>query len=345
MKRLLLGVAMCLALCQGTAQGAMALAELPGQPGDGPVTLFYPSSTPEGPVQRGPFVLSLATDGVLQPSNGRLIVISHGSGGAPWVFTDLARAMVEAGFVVALPRHRGDNHMDAGTPGPPSWRQRPAEVSRAIDTLAQHPLWSSRLALDKVGVYGTSAGGHTALTLAGGRWSDAAFLRHCDAHLAADFSSCVGFVTRLQGNLWDPLKKAVAMGVLRQRFTDPTWHSHHDPRVAAALASVPFAADFDMASLAAPRIPLGLATADGDINQVPRFHAQPVLAACPPCEHVVDLPRGGHGAYLSPLPPFKPGSIEAALLNDPPGFDRPAMTDAHRAMVGFFLRHLKSDNP
>jgi predicted dienelactone hydrolase len=318
---------------------------LPGLSGDGPVTLFYPSSTPQGHVQRGPFVLSMAPDGAPLPGNGRLVVISHGSGGAPWVFADLARAMVEAGFVVALPRHRGDNHLDPSTPGPQSWRLRPAEVSRTIDALAQHPEWSSRLALDKVGVYGTSAGGHSALSLAGGRWSDAQFLRHCETHLAQDFSSCVGFVTRLRGNLWDPIKKAVALGVLRQRFTDPTWHSHNDTRVAAALAAVPFAADFDMASLATPRIPLGLATADGDINQVPRFHAQAVLAACAACEHVVDLPRGGHGAYLSPLPPFKPDSIEAELLNDPPGFDRTTLIDAHRAVVGFFLRHVKGDNP
>lgn len=120
MKHLLSGVAMLLVLCQGTAQAGMGLAQLPGLVDDGPVTLFYPSSAPEDTLQRGPFVLSLAPDGSHQPGNGRLIVISHGSGGAPWVFTDLARAMVEAGFVVALPRHRGDNHMDPGTPGPPS---------------------------------------------------------------------------------------------------------------------------------------------------------------------------------------------------------------------------------
>ena len=75
------------------------------------------------------------------------------------------------------------------------------------------------------------------------------------------------------------------------------------------------------------------ATGDGDINQVPRFHSQAVLAACVPCEHVVDLPRGGHGAYLSPLPPFKPDSIEAALLNDPPGFDRATLAEAIEARL------------
>jgi predicted dienelactone hydrolase len=334
-----------LALCAGCAHAGMGWTALPGTAGDGPVTVFYPTAAANVAVQRGPFALWLAPDAPPADGKRRLIVISHGSGGAPWVFADLSRALVEAGFVVALPRHHGDNHLDNSTPGPPSWRLRPSEIARAIDVMGHHAAWKTRLQLDKVGIYGTSAGGHAALTLAGGWWSDANFLRHCEQHLEQDFSSCVGFVTRLRGDLWDPLKKAVALGVLRQRFQDPTWHSHHDPRVAAVVAAVPFAADFDMNSLATPRVPLGLATADGDINQIPIFHAQAVLAACGTCEHVVHLREAGHGAFLSPLPPFKPDSVEAELLSDPPGFDRHSLTQAHQAIAHFFLRHLQSDNP
>ena len=47
---------------------------------------------------------------------------------------------VEAGFVVAVPLHRGDNFGDMSEIGPPSWRRRPAEVSRAIDALARE-IW------------------------------------------------------------------------------------------------------------------------------------------------------------------------------------------------------------
>ena len=63
------------------------------------------------------------------------------------------------------------------------------------------------LTLDQVGVFGGSAGGHTALSVAGGRWSPAAFRRHCEANIENDFSSCVGYITRLRGNLLDGLKK------------------------------------------------------------------------------------------------------------------------------------------
>jgi hypothetical protein len=52
---------------------------------------------------------------------------------------DLARRLVQAGFVVAIPLHKGDNHRDNGAPGPQSWERRPAEVSAAIDAVAAQP--------------------------------------------------------------------------------------------------------------------------------------------------------------------------------------------------------------
>lgn len=334
-------LATVLAAASATARAGVGLTELPGLGDDGPVTVYYPSSAGEQPLQRGPFTLSLAWQGAPVRGNGRLVVISHGSGGNPWVHADLARALVDAGFVVALPEHRGDNSKQFTNPGPDSWKLRPAEVSRAVDAMAQSPQFAPLLALNKVGIYGGSAGGHTALSLAGGRWSATGFRDHCEAHIAADFSSCVGFITRLRGNILDGLKKAVALGVIRQRFADATWHTHNDPRIQAAVASVPFAADFDMASLVTPRIPLGLVTAGADINQVPRFHSGAVLAACKPCERLADLPEGGHGLMLSPMPPMDLlGRVERELLGDPPGFDRAVLPEVDRKIADFFRKHL-----
>ncbi len=316
------------------------LTELPATASDGPVTVYYPTAAADTPLKRGPFTLNLAWQAPPERGNGRLVVISHGSGGSPWVHADLARVLVAAGFVVALPEHKADNYKDPSTPGPESWKLRPAEVSRALDTLAKNLQFGPLLALDKVGVFGGSAGGHTALTLAGGRWSPATFMRHCEAHMAEDFSSCVGFITRLRGNFLDSIKKTVALGVIRQRFDDTTWYSHTDPRIHAAIASVPFAADFDMASFTAPRVPLGLIIADQDINQVPRFHISAVRAACTPCEVLAQFPEGGHGVMLSPLPPFPAGSIAQELLGDPPGFDRSQLPAVDGKIAAFFLRHL-----
>jgi len=189
-------------------------------------------------------------------------------------------------------------------------------------------------------VYGVSAGGHAALVLAGGRWSRAGFRDHCEADLVADFASCVGLATELTGSWLDGPRTWLARRIIAARFDDPTPIAYVDPRIAAVVAAVPSAADFDLASLAAPRVPLGLVTAGADRWLVPRFHSDRVLAACKPCEHLADLPDGGHGAVLSPLPAGIPGLL-GRLLNDPPGFDRVAATRRiDDAVADFFDRHL-----
>src|SRR5207253_6373457 len=90
MKKYLL--ACWLALAAIFAQAGVGLAELPGVNGDGPVTVYYPSSSDDKALQRGPFALHLAWQGDAVRGNGRLVVISHGSGAPPWVQADLARA-------------------------------------------------------------------------------------------------------------------------------------------------------------------------------------------------------------------------------------------------------------
>jgi predicted dienelactone hydrolase len=322
------------------ARAAVGQTTLAATAQDGPVTIFYPAAGEDQLVQRGRFQLRLAPDAAPVPGNGRLVVISHGSGGSPVVHTDLARALVQSGFVVAMPEHRGDNWRDDSHPGPDSWKQRPAEVSRAIDTVGRDPRFAPLLQLDKVGVYGMSAGGHTALSLAGGRWSPAGLKRHCEAHIAEDFQACVGLATSLNGNWFDAVKTAIARAVIRWRFDDDTPQAHTDPRVAAVVAAVPYAADFDMASLAQPKVPLGLLTARHDTWLHPQWHADAVLAAClPRCEHLVDLPDGGHGAYLSPLPPGLDGLV-GRLLNDPAGFARCDLAAADQRVAAFMSRHL-----
>jgi hypothetical protein len=145
--------------------------------------------------------------------------------------------------------------------------------------------------------------------------------------------------------MFDGLKKWAALKVIDHRFDDGTMRAHDDPRVAAVVAGVPFSADFDMDSLAAPRVPLGLITAQQDHWLIPRFHSDRVLLVCKSCEHIADLPTGGHGALLSPLPPNLTGLV-GDMLNDPPAFDRSVMADVDRKITAFFVRHLAPlDNP
>ena len=216
--RLRLLLLFVLVLLVGRAEASVGLTEIPGKDGDGPVTVFYPSSSEAHPLKRGPFTLQVAWQGTPMRGNGRLIVISHGSGGSPMVHSDLARTLVDDGFVVAMPEHKGDNWKDPSTPGPQSWQRRPAEVSRAIDVVGTDPRFKPLLVLDKVGMYGMSAGGHTALTLAGGRWSRAHLKEFCEAHIHEAFQSCVGLATSLRGNFLDGPKETLALWVIRYRL-------------------------------------------------------------------------------------------------------------------------------
>jgi predicted dienelactone hydrolase len=249
---------------------------------------------------------------------------------------------VEAGFVVVMPEHFADNYKDDSEPGPPSWKRRPLEVSRSIDAIASDPRFGPLLKLDKVGMYGMSAGGHTALTLAGGRWSPARLRQHCQANIAEDFQACAGPGMRLTGGLFDKLKITLVRAFVSAKLTDDSWYGHTDPRIAAIVAGVPFAADFDPASLQTPPVSLGIVTAGQDKWLIPKFHSDAILKACSSCEHLGALPTGGHGALLSPLPPSRTGLV-AELISDPPGFDRAAsVPEVNRAISAFFVRHLVS---
>jgi len=335
-------LAALLTLIATWAHSGVGLTQVKPIGSDDPVTVFYPTAAPDQTVKRGPFELKLAPQAPPAPGNGRLIVISHGSGGNPWVHSNLARALVNDGFVVAFPRHHADNSDDPSKPGPESWKIRPAEVSRAIDAVAADPRFAGIVSFDQVGMYGMSAGGHTALTLAGGRWSPAQFSRHCEAEIANDFPSCVGLATKLRGDVLDNVKERMAVNIIRHRFDDETWYSYTDPRIRAIVAGVPAAADFDAASLATPQVPLGLVTAGQDKWLVPRFHSDVIVKACAQrCELVAHLPNGGHGSLLSPPPPPNVlGEIARELLADPPGFDRSVLPEVDAKIVAFMRHHL-----
>jgi predicted dienelactone hydrolase len=342
MKRYLFVVtaATLLAACWGTSTAAYASTASVGVTQIETVTVFYPTGTAEKAVTRGPFTLQLAENAAPAPGNNRLVVLSHGSGGAAWTYADLARQLVQAGFIVAVPEHDGDNWHDMSKVGPATWKQRPGEIVKAIDLMARDTRFSPLFDARKVGMYGMSAGGHTALTLAGGRWSPSRLMQHCEAHLDDDFNTCAAPAAQLTGGVFDGLKKTVARTFIRLKLDDPQWYAQTDTRIIAVGAEVPFAADFDVESLRKPTAKLGFVRAHQDIWLAPRFHISPIIDACKTCEMIADLPTAGHGSLLSPPPPALRGNV-APLLADPPGFDRAEVPRAHAKVVAFFRKHLE----
>jgi predicted dienelactone hydrolase len=321
-----------------SAYAGVGMVELPANAVSGPVTVFYQTQAVPGTARRGAFQLDVAIDAAPAANASRLIVISHGSPGSPWVHFDLVRSLVDAGFTVALPEHHADNYKDASDPGPSAWRRRPLEVSRSIDRLAQEPAFASILDFARVGMFGMSAGGHTALTLAGGRWSPSRLREHCRVNIADDFHACAGPSVALTGGPLDGVKKLIVSAINDRKFDDSSWYEHVDGRIIAVAAGVPFAADFDPDSLRQPKVALALISARKDRWLIPRFHSDAVVAACRSCEQLLTVESGGHGALLGPLPP---GGALSELIQDPPEFDRDThVPRINMAITRFFQRTL-----
>ena len=107
--------------------------------GDLPMTVVYPTDVKEALQKLGPFDISVALDATPSNGNGRLVVLSHGTGCDALTLHGLASTLARASFVVLQPEHKGDNWQDQNDSGPVSWKGRPLEVSQAIDAIAKDP--------------------------------------------------------------------------------------------------------------------------------------------------------------------------------------------------------------
>ncbi|WP_373973736.1 hypothetical protein NT239_08705 [Chitinibacter sp. SCUT-21] len=330
---------MALCFCTNVVYAAMGLTQIAARNGAPEVTVFYPALGAAPMIERAKLRFAAAVDAPVQNGNGRLIVMSHGSGSTAWAYADLAAQLVQDGFIVAVPTHQQDNAQNSEHAGPESWKTRPAEISAAIDVIARTPRFAQQLKLDRVGLYGLSAGGHTALTFAGGRWSPARMIAHCQTHIRADFNACAGLVFAQQGNWLDDAKAWLVQRVLSWRFSDATVYAYHDPRIAAIVAGVPYAADFDLNSLRNPRVPLALITARQDVWLHPQFHSDALLNACQRCIHLHDFKMGGHGAMLSPSRHYT-DPLLIKLLGDLPQFDRRETALVNQKVSQYFRQQL-----
>src|ERR1700730_5886601 len=136
---------------------------------DGPpleAGIWHPSEAPASPQPLGLYQQNVATDAAVAGRGLPLIVMSHGSGGSVEGHYDTALALAEAGFVVAAVTHTGDNYRDQS-----QFRRldnRPRHIKVLIDYMLAS--WPHRDLLDpaRIGIFGFSAGGFTALVAIGG---------------------------------------------------------------------------------------------------------------------------------------------------------------------------------
>ena len=109
-----------------------------------------------------------------------LILISHGSGGNAGQFGWIASKLAEAGYVVLLPNHPGTTTGDASAEAAMRLWERPKDLSAMIDAIMAAPETYPHIDTNRIGALGFSAGGYTAMALAGVRLEPAKLNSFCD---------------------------------------------------------------------------------------------------------------------------------------------------------------------
>jgi predicted dienelactone hydrolase len=285
--------------------------------------VWYPTAAQASPHPIGGATQAVALNAPVAGRDLPLVVISHGSGGWYGGHYDTAIALASAGFVVAAVTHRGDS-ADDHSRAVELWL-RPAQLKRLTDYMLAG--WPQRTSIDasRVGVFGFSAGGFTALVAAGGVPDLNRIGPYCVEHRATDTCAVVRSTPQLASRL----------------FSLPPSVWVHDERIRAAVVAAPgIGFTFGRQGLANVRIPVQLWSAQFDHVLPAPDYADAVRAALPavPDFHVVE--NADHYDFLPPC--------SAALARDVPeictsrpGFDRAGFhSEMNRDVVAFFKRTL-----
>jgi predicted dienelactone hydrolase len=292
---------------------------------DKPLTVgvWYPTDAPASPQALATFTQTVASGAPVAGAGLPLVVMSHGTGGWYGEHYDTALALAHAGFVVAALSHTGDTYQDHSQ-ALQIWK-RPAQIHRLIDYMLVD--WSGHAQIDpgRVGVFGFSAGGFTALVAAGGTADLTLVGPHCVKVPTAFECGLVGRPTAADAARAPPPRSAFV----------------HDARIKAAVVAAPalgFA--FGREGLTGVRVPLQLWRAEDDHLLPNPDYAQAVRDALPrpPEYHVVA--NADHFDFLAPC---NPGLAAAApeICVERPGFDRAAFhAEFDAAVVAFFERTL-----
>src|SRR5262245_38985541 len=181
--------------------------------------------------------------------------------------------------------------------------------------------YSDRLDPMRIGIFGFSAGGLTALVAIGGV-PDLSLGRSSCAANPSDFGC----------------RTARETGV---RLSPPPAGFIRDPRIAAAVIAAPLGVLFMPEGLASIKAPIQLWRAEVDELLPHPRHAQNVYdaLATKPEYHVV--PNAGHFVFLAPCTPAL-AKVAPEACRDPAGFDRATFhREFNNAVVAFFKANLR----
>ena len=130
--------------------------------------LFYPTTSPAIATAFGPYVLEVARDAPPADGSFPLLVLSHGNGGSPLLYRDLATHLARGGYIVVAPKHPGNSVGDnALADAAANLVNRPRHVGLCLDAVLADPLLRSRVAPRAIGAIGHSMGAYSVLCAAG----------------------------------------------------------------------------------------------------------------------------------------------------------------------------------
>lgn len=294
--------------------------------------VFYPTRDRETAWQAGPFLIE-ATRNAAPIADRRfpVVLLSHGRRGGPLSHRELATALARAGFIVILPTHVGDAY---GSPPAPTQSRilidRPRQAEASLNAVLTDTRFSASVDENRIGMIGFSAGGYTALILAGAKPDFRAAVAYCSTH--DDPGSCPRRVA--QGGTTPVAESAAAITPELAAWKPPL-----DRRVKALVLMDPLAVMFDASALSAVRVPTLLYRPQNDAYLGSAVNALAVATGLQPRPQMEVVP-GNHFVFIDPCP----DSIaldQPMVCQDAPGVDRAQIhRQIEHEVVSFLREHL-----
>ena len=270
---------------------------------------FYPSAQAEGLTKMGNYEVEATEGAKIAIGRYPLLMLSHGNTGTPLALHDLATSLARKGFVVVAVLHPGDNYKDHSRLGTLSnLYGRPMQISAAISaTLADADI-SPYVHDDQVGVIGYSAGGETALILAGAEPDLDRLRRYCQER-PEDHDACT-----TKGELIADRDDLVPVS---------------DSRVRALLLMAPLSLMFGRQTLADVHVPVLLYSGENDSLVFPDMNADALARKLPMEPEFKVIPGAGHFVFMAPCTDEQMTAMPG-LCTDAEGVDR---EDVHRDLI------------
>jgi len=276
-----------------------------GKPRD--IGIWYPSDAAAASEPIGLHRQTVAMNGGPARRQLPLVVLLHGDRSSFANHYGTALALAEAGFVVT-----GVNQ-DMSLP------ERPRHVRRVLDYMLAEWPHRDRLDSSRIGVFGFSVGGFTALVALGGAPDFARIAPHC-----AERSDRI-------------------CEVIKQRNIDtsiPVSAWVHDERIKAAVLAAPtLGFTFPAAGVAAITAPIQLWRAGRDEITAHPWNAEAIYQALPSKPEYVVVSDAGHFAFVSCSAEL--AARAPVMCRDSAGFDRAGFQRTFNlAVVSFFKAKL-----